>query len=275
MLKSLLQTEKTILVPGVFDALSALIAKQAGFKALYMTGFGVAGSLLAKPDIGLVTASEMVTRASQIVDAIGNTPLIADGDNGYGGVHNVSRLVNAYEKIGVQCIQLEDQVIPKRCGHMNNKEIVDLEEATAKIRAAIQSRDSNKFLIAARTDSRATHDLDEALRRGDAFLNAGADILFIEAPQSIDEMRIIKNEFPDANLIVNIVEGGKTPELDFEEVAQIGFKIVLRPVSALLAISSTLQDCYSTLLRSNSNQEKPTKISFDEYNKLIGLDNFY
>ena len=275
MLKSLLQTEKTILVPGVFDALSALIAKQAGFKALYMTGFGVAGSLLAKPDIGLVTASEMVTRASQIVDAIGNTPLIADGDNGYGGVHNVSRLVNAYEKIGVQCIQLEDQVIPKRCGHMNNKEIVDLDEATAKIRAAIQSRDSNNFLIAARTDSRATHDLDEALRRGDAFLNAGADILFIEAPQSIDEMRIIKNEFPDANLIANIVEGGKTPELDFEEVAQIGFKIVLRPVSALLAISSTLQDCYSTLLRSNSNQEKPTKISFDEYNKLIGLDNFY
>jgi len=275
MLKSLLQTEKTILVPGVFDALSALIAKQAGFKALYMTGFGVAGSLLAKPDIGLVTASEMVTRASQIVDAIGDTPLIADGDNGYGGVHNVSRLVNAYEKIGVQCIQLEDQVIPKRCGHMNNKEIVDLEEATAKIRAAIQSRDSNNFLIAARTDSRATHDLDEALRRGDAFLNAGADILFIEAPQSIDEMRIIKNEFPDANLIANIVEGGKTPELDFEEVAQIGFKIVLRPVSALLAISSTLQDCYSTLLRSNSNQEKPTKISFDEYNKLIGLDNFY
>ena len=275
MLKSLLQTEKTILVPGVFDALSALIAKQAGFKALYMTGFGVAGSLLAKPDIGLVTASEMVTRASQIVDAIGDAPLIADGDNGYGGVHNVSRLVNAYEKIGVQCIQLEDQVIPKRCGHMDNKEIVDLEEATAKIRAAIQSRDSNNFLIAARTDSRATHDLDEALRRGDAFLNAGADILFIEAPQSIDEMQIIKNEFPDANLIANIVEGGKTPELDFEEVAQIGFKIVLRPVSALLAISSTLQDCYSTLLRSNSNQEKPTKISFDEYNKLIGLDNFY
>ena len=275
MLKSLLQTEKTILVPGVFDALSALIAKQAGFKALYMTGFGVAGSLLAKPDIGLVTASEMVTRASQIVDAIGDAPLIADGDNGYGGVHNVSRLVNAYEKTGVQCIQLEDQVIPKRCGHMNNKEIVDLDEATAKIRAAIQSRDSDNFLIAARTDSRATHDLDEALRRGDAFLNAGADILFIEAPQSIDEMQIIKNEFPDANLIVNIVEGGKTPELDFEEVAQIGFKIVLRPVSALLAISSTLQDCYSALLRSNSNQEKPAKISFDEYNKLIGLDNFY
>ena len=157
---------------------------------------------------------------------------------------------------------------------MNNKEIVDLEEATAKIRAAIQSRNSDDFLIAARTDSRATHDLDEALRRGEAFLNAGADILFIEAPRSVDEMQTIKNEFPEANLVANIVEGGKTPELTIEEVAQIGFKIVLRPVSALLAISNTLQDCYSALLNSNTNQKNPTKISFDEYNKMVGLNNF-
>ena len=274
MLKSLLQTEKIILIPGTFDALSALIAKQSGFKALYMTGFGVAGSLLAKPDIGLVTASEMVERASQIVDVAEGIPLIADGDNGYGGIHNVSRLVKAYEKAGVQCIQLEDQVIPKRCGHMDNKEVVGLEEATAKIKAAIQSRNSDDFLIAARTDSRATHDLDEALRRGEAFLNAGADILFIEAPQSVDEMQRIKNEFPEANLIANIVEGGKTPELSIEELAKIGFKIVLRPVSALLAISGTLQDCYSALLNPNYDQKIPSKISFEEYNEMIGLATF-
>lgn len=274
MLKSLLQTEKIILIPGTFDALSALIAKQSGFKALYMSGFGVAGSLLAKPDIGLVTASEMLERASQIVDAAEGIPLIADGDNGYGGIHNVSRLVKAYEKAGVQCIQLEDQVIPKRCGHMDNKEVVDLEEATAKIKAAIQSRNSKDFLIAARTDSRATHDLDEALRRGEAFLNAGADILFIEAPQSVDEMQRIKNEFPEANLIANIVEGGKTPELSIEELAKIGFKIVLRPVSALLAISGTLQDCYSALLNSNYDQKNSSKISFEEYNDMIGLATF-
>ena len=274
MLKSLLQTEKIILIPGTFDALSALIAKQSGFKALYMSGFGVAGSLLAKPDIGLVTASEMIERASQIVDAAEGIPLIADGDNGYGGIHNVSRLVKAYEKAGVQCMQLEDQVIPKRCGHMDNKEVVDLEEATAKIKAAIQSRNSNDFLIAARTDSRATHDLDEALRRGEAFLNAGADILFIEAPQSVDEMQRIKNEFPEANLIANIVEGGKTPELSIEELAKIGFKIVLRPVSALLAISGTLQDCYSALLNPNYDQGNSSKISFEEYNEMIGLATF-
>ncbi|MDB3992861.1 isocitrate lyase/PEP mutase family protein [Gammaproteobacteria bacterium] len=272
MLKSLLQTEKTILIPGAFDALSALIAKQAGFKALYMTGFGVAGSLLAKPDIGLVTASEMVTRASQIVDALGSTPLIADGDNGHGGIHNVARLVNAYEKAGVQCIQLEDQVIPKRCGHMNNKEVVGLQEATAKISTAVEVRKSDNFLIAARTDSRAEHGLDEALRRGDAFLNAGADILFIEAPQSVREMQKIKTEFPEAYLIANIVEGGKTPELNFDEVAEIGFKIILRPISALLAVSNTLKDCYSAML--NSNQKSPPKTGFDEYNKMIGLDKF-
>ena len=147
MLKSLLQTEKTILIPGAFDALSALIAKQTGFKALYMSGFGVAGSLLAKPDIGLVTGSEMIMRASQIADALGDTPLIADGDNGYGGIHNVARLVNAYEKAGVQCIQLEDQVIPKRCGHMNNKEVTSLEEATAKINAAVKARNPNLILM--------------------------------------------------------------------------------------------------------------------------------
>ena len=272
MLKSLLQTEKTILIPGAFDALSALIAKQTGFKALYMSGFGVAGSLLAKPDIGLVTGSEMIMRASQIADALGDTPLIADGDNGYGGIHNVARLVNAYEKAGVQCIQLEDQVIPKRCGHMNNKEVTSLEEATSKINAAVKARNFENFLIAARTDSRAVHGLDEALRRGEAFLNAGADILFIEAPQSVDEMQRIKTEFPDAYLIANIVEGGKTPELNFDEVAEIGFKIILRPISALLAVSNTLKDCYSALL--NSNQKSPPKTGFDEYNKMIGLDNF-
>ena len=272
MLKSLLQTEKTILIPGAFDALSALIAKQAGFKAIYMTGFGVAGSLLAKPDIGLVTASEMITRASQIVDAIEDTPLVADGDNGHGGVHNVTRLVNAYEKVGVQCIQLEDQVIQKRCGHMNNKVVASLEEATAKISAAAEARNSDNFLIAARTDSRAAHGLNEALRRGEAFLNAGADILFIEAPQSVDEMQKIKIEFPETYLIANIVEGGKTPELDFDEVAEIGFKIILRPISALLAVSDTLKHCYSAML--NSNQKSPQKTGFDEYNKMIGLDNF-
>ena len=139
MLKDLLKTKETILIPGVYDALSALIAKQVGFNALYMSGFGVAGSLLAKPDIGLVTASEMIERAGQIVSSVGDTAVIADGDNGYGGEHNVARLVSAYEQAGVQAIQLEDQVSPKRCGHMENKQVVELGEAVAKISMAIKT----------------------------------------------------------------------------------------------------------------------------------------
>lgn len=274
MLKSLLESEKTILAPGTYDALSAYIAKKAGFKALYMSGFGVSGTLLAKPDIGLISASEMITRASQIVDAIDGVPLIADGDNGYGGVHSVSRLVRAYEKGGVSCIQLEDQVIPKRCGHMENKEVVDIHEAKTKIAAAVQSRNTDDFLIAARTDSRATHGLDEALRRGDAFLCAGADILFIEAPQSIEEMQKIKSTFPEVPLIANMVEGGKTPELSLEQIDQLGFKIVLRPVTALLSATDALQRCYSALLNESQHDKPPSMLSFDEYNKMIGLPDY-
>ena len=274
MFKSLLQKEKVILAPGTYDALSASIAKQAGFKALYMSGFGVSGALLAKPDIGLISASEMITRASQIVDAIDKVPLIADGDNGYGGVHSVSRLVRAYERAGVSCIQLEDQVIPKRCGHMANKEVVDIDEATTKISAAVQSRSSDEFLIAARTDSRATHGLDEALRRGESFLSVGADILFIEAPQSIEEMQKIKSTFPDVPLIANMVEGGKTPELSIQEIEQLGFKIVLRPVTALLSAADTLRRCYSSLLDKSRTEQTPSMLSFDEYNEMIGLPDY-
>ena len=174
MLKKILKSGRQIVVPGVYDALSAKIAVSCGFEFVYMSGFAVAGSLLAKPDIGLVTASEMIERAGQIVDVLNDvnasthTPgyLIADGDDGYGNEQNVTRLVQAYEKTGVCCIQLEDQLSPKRCGHMEGKEVVSLEQATAKIRAAVSARDSTDFLVMARTDARAVHGLDEAIRRG-------------------------------------------------------------------------------------------------------------
>ena len=274
MLKDLLKTKKTILIPGVYDALSALIAKQVGFNTLYMSGFAVAGSLLAKPDIGLVTASEMIERAGQIVSSAGDSAVIADGDNGYGGEHNVARLVSAYEQAGVQAIQLEDQVSPKRCGHMENKQVVELDEAVAKISMAIKTRASDHFLVVARTDSRATHDLKEALRRGEAFLKAGADILFIEAPQSIEEMTTIKNEFPDVVLVANMVEGGKTPELGVNDLADLGFQIVLRPVTALLSVSKALQQCYSALAETGKARQANELITFDAYNELTGLSDY-
>lgn len=274
MLKTLLDQNKPLLVPGAFDALSALIATQAGHKAIYLTGFGVAGSLLGKPDIGLVSANEMIQRVKQVVDAAGSVPVIADGDNGYGDESAVSNLVHAYEQMGAQCIQLEDQVSPKRCGHMENKEVVALAEAERKIRAAVAARISKDFLIMARTDSRATHNLDEALRRGAAFLNAGADILFIEAPATIEEMQIIRKEFPEATLTVNMVEDGKTPNLSLEELADLGYQIILRPISTLLAAAKTLQQGYEALKEEGALNTSQPRLSFQEYNTLVGLDDY-
>ena len=272
MLKKLLETGEPLIVPGVYDALSAVIAAQAGFKALYVSGFAVSGSLLGQPDIGLITAPEMIGHVSQISAAVSHVPVIADGDNGYGDEASVAKLVNAYEQAGVQCIQLEDQRSPKRCGHMDNKEVVGLEEARAKIAAAVAARNSSDFLIMARTDARATHNLDEALNRAEAFLNAGADILFIEAPASNEEMEIIRKQFPSSYLVANMVEEGKTPEREIEELHQAGFQIVLRPISALLSVAKTLQQSYNDLAVFGRLQDSNPRLSFQQYNQVVGKE---
>ncbi|MBT3563925.1 MAG: isocitrate lyase/PEP mutase family protein [Gammaproteobacteria bacterium] len=274
MLKDSLLKGQQIIAPGVFDGLSARIAQQSGCNVLYMSGFCVSGTLLGTPDVGLVTATEMIERVQQIVNSAPGAAVIADGDNGHGGVHNVARIVRAYETAGAECIQLEDQVIPKKCGHMENKQVVALEDAAQKIEAACAARRSNDFLIMARTDARATHNLDEALKRGDAFLEAGADILFIEAPASVEEMTLIAKRFPNTPLVANLVEGGKTPELSPAELKSMGFLIVLRPVSALLSISATLQQNYKALANSGTLGENAPHLSFDEYNKMIGLQDY-
>ena len=271
MLKDSLLKGQQIIAPGVFDGLSARIAQQSGCNVLYMSGFCVSGTLLGTPDVGLVTATEMIERVQQIVNSAPGAAVIADGDNGHGGVHNVARIVRAYETAGAECIQLEDQVIPKKCGHMENKQVVALEDAAQKIEAACAARRSNDFLIMARTDARATHNLDEALKRGDAFLEAGADILFIEAPASVEEMTLIAKRFPNTPLVANLDEGGKTPELSPAALKSMGFLIVLRPVSALLSISATLQQNYKSLANSGTLGENAPHLSFDEYNKMIGL----
>ena len=272
-LRQQLEKQEVIVVPGVFDALSARIAAKHHYSALYMSGFAVAGSLLGEPDIGLVTASEMTTRASQVVHASGGIPVIADGDNGYGGVFNVERLVRHYEQVGVACIQLEDQVNPKRCGHMENKEVVSLADAAEKIRAAVAARSSDDFLIMARTDARATHDLDEALMRAEAFLAAGADILFVEAPRTVAEMQIVKQAFPDTPLVANMVEDGKTPSLTPTQLGEMGYQILLRPVSALLAVSEQLNRAYSQLSISGDLGEI-ARFSFSGFNELVGLPGY-
>lgn len=273
MLREQLLTKDILIVPGVFDALSARIAASQNFPALYMSGFSVAASLLGEPDIGLATATEMTARAGQIVAVANGLPVIADGDNGYGGVYNVERLVRHYEQVGVACIQLEDQVNPKRCGHMENKEVVSLRDAARKISAAAAARHSEDFLIMARTDARATHNLDEALRRADAFLEAGADILFVEAPQSVEEMQTIAERFGGVPLVANMVEDGKTPILTPTELSALGYKILLRPVSALLAIAETLSTVYQKLEHNGELGETP-RLTFQGINNLLGLPEY-
>lgn len=272
-LRQQLEGEELLIVPGVFDGLSARIAAKHNFPALYMSGFAVAASLLGEPDIGLATASEMTARAGQIVEAAANKPVIADGDNGYGGVFNVERLVRHYEQVGVSCIQLEDQVNPKRCGHMENKEVVSITDATAKISAAVAARSNADFLIMARTDARATHDLNEALRRAESFLKAGANILFVEAPRTIEEMQIVKDTFPDTPLVANMVEDGKTPSLSPEQLKEMGYAILLRPVSALLAVSQALSLAYSEL-SSKGDLGNMDRFSFSQTNELLGLPEY-
>ena len=270
-LDDILASSQAIIVPGVYDALSARVAARAGAKLLYLSGFGVAGAGFGVPDIGLVSASQMVERVGVIAAATAPVPLIADGDNGHGGPLNAAQLTRAYERAGAAAIQLEDQVLPKRCGHMADKEVVSRAEAIQKVRASVGARASKAFKIIARTDSRATHGFDEALKRGEAFLSAGADILFIEAPQSREELRRIGETFRSVPLIANIVEDGKTPLLTAQEFEALGFKILLYPISALLAVTRRLETAYDFLLKGERSQLDPTRATFDHYNTIMKL----
>lgn len=272
-LDELLSGPEILIVPGAHDALSARIAVRAGARAVYMTGFGVAGASFGVPDIGLVGPGEMTERVRAIAGAMAPVPLIADGDNGHGGPLNAAQLTRAYEQAGAACIQIEDQVLPKRCGHMDGKEVVPIEEAIAKIRAAVDARADRSFKIMARTDARATHDLDEALRRGEAFLGAGADILFIEAPQGESEMVRVAETFRGAPLLANLVEDGKTPWLAPEALQQMGYKIALYPISALLAASRTLGTAYARIL-SGGTDSPAARVRFAEYNDIVGLPDY-
>jgi 2-methylisocitrate lyase-like PEP mutase family enzyme len=266
---ALLSQPGILVLPGAYDALSARIAVRSGAKAVYMTGFGVAGASFGVPDIGLVNAEQMVERVRSIAGAIAPVPLIADGDNGHGGPLNVARLTRAYEQAGASCIQLEDQVSPKRCGHMDGKEVIPLTDAAAKIKAASEARTSPVFKIMARTDARATHDLDEALRRGEAFLKAGADILFVEAPRSEAEMAKVAAAFKGTPLVANLVEDGKTPLLTPSTLEQMGYKIALYPISALLHATAALEAAYAKLLGGSGPARE--RVSFTEYNAIVGL----
>lgn len=268
--EALLAGGELLILPGAFDALSARIAVNAGARAVYMTGFGVVGASFGVPDIGLIGPEAMSERVRAIAGAIAPLPLVADGDNGHGGPNNVGRLVRAYEQAGASAIQLEDQVMPKRCGHMEGKEIVSREEAIAKIYAASAARSSPTFKIIARTDARAVEDLDEALRRGEAFLNAGADILFIEAPQSEAELAKVAAAFKGTPLVANVVEDGKTPWLAPAALKELGYRIALYPITALLAAARRLEQAYAAIVAGRAD-EVTERMRFTEFAELVGL----
>ncbi|HUY73916.1 MAG TPA: oxaloacetate decarboxylase [Candidatus Dormibacteraeota bacterium] len=239
-LRTLMQTARPVLAPGCYDALGARLIEEAGFSAVYMTGFGTSAGLLGRPDVGLVSMSEMADNARRIVEAT-CLPVIADADTGYGNPINVLRTVREYERAGVAGLHIEDQVAPKKCGHMEGKQVVPVAEMVAKVKAAVDARISPELVIIARTDARAVEGLDAAIERAASYREAGADVLFVEAPQSVDEVRAVAAAFPTVPLLFNYAEGGKTPAVDHAMLAELGFAIVIFPIATLLAATLAMR----------------------------------
>jgi carboxyvinyl-carboxyphosphonate phosphorylmutase len=260
------------LAPGAYDALSARLIEQAGFDVVYMTGFGTTASLIGRPDVGLLTGSEMVDNARRIVSAV-DVPVIADADTGYGNAINVARTVRLYEQAGVAALQLEDQVMPKKCGHMSGKAVIETGEMVGKIQAAVEARRDPDFLVIARTDAVAVHGVDEALRRARAFAEAGADLLFVEAPTSEEDIARVAGELRGrAPLVFNWAEGGRTPPLSLDRIAELGYALVIYPIGTLLAATAGIRSVLETLRRDGvPTAALPSLPTFEEFTDLIGL----
>jgi 2,3-dimethylmalate lyase len=270
-LRELLAKSEPLLAPGCYDALGARLVEEAGFDAVYMTGFGSSASRLGRPDVGLLTMPEMVENARLIVEAV-DLPVIADADTGYGNPINVIRTVQAYERAGVAAIHLEDQVAPKKCGHMEGKQVIPMGEMAQKVRAAVDARQDPDFVIIARTDANAVNGLEDALRRGRAYRDAGADVIFIEAPRSIEELQAIVQAFPDTPLLFNWAESGKTPLLTLDEISALGFKLVIFPVSLLFAATHAMLALLEVLKQGETPAPfSPRMVTFAQFTQHIGL----
>lgn len=272
VLQRRLATRLPTVAPGVFNALFAKLVERAGFPAVYVSGAGVANSLLGQPDIGLVTMDEMVMVAGHICNAV-DIPVIADGDTGYGGVHNVARTVAAYERAGVAAIQLEDQVFPKRCGHFEGKEVVPGGEMIERIHAAREARSTDDgILIIARTDAAGPLGLDEAIARAAAYGESGADLLFVEAPASREELTRVGSALSQWPLVANMVEFGKTPLLSREELTDLGFSLILFPGSVTRTVTRSIQRLLEELRSTGTTEALLDEMAtFDEVNELVGL----
>lgn len=272
-LRSLLRRDEPLVIPGVYDALGAKIAQKAGFEAVFQTGYGTSAALFGLPDYGFVGAAETIQNAKRICTAA-SMPVVVDADTGYGNALNVYNLVRELEAAGASGIFLEDQRWPKRCGHMQGKDVIPYDEYAAKLRAAVDARSSRDFIIVARTDARATEGLDAAIERARQNKKNGADLIFVEAPQSVDEMKAIASSI-NAPLVANMIEGGRTPIVSTSRLTEMGFKIILYPLSILYASSFAMLKVMKEL-RAKGTTKKMARsmVDFDQFNDLVGLAKF-
>jgi carboxyvinyl-carboxyphosphonate phosphorylmutase len=271
LFKKLILDEEILILPGAYDALSAKIVEQAGFKAVTVGGYATSASLLAKPDVSLLTLTEMVNHAKNIVDAV-DIPVFADGDTGHGNVTNVRRTIKEFEKAGAAGLFIEDQVFPKRCGHMEGKQVIMVDEMVAKIKAAVDARADDDLVIMARTDALAVYGINEAIERANKYKEAGADLIFIEAPPSVEDMRRTNREVK-APTFANMIEGGKTPILTPKELQDIGYSVVAYPLSTLYAAAWAARIAMQELFNKGTTAGCMDKmVVFSDFNKLVGLE---
>ena len=272
-LKQRLGRAEILLAPGVYDALTGLVAEQSGAEAVYLSGASIAYTRFGRPDIGLVSMSEVADTVAALRDRIA-LPIVVDADNGFGNALNVQRTVRVFERMGANALQLEDQTMPKRCGHLDGKSLISKGEMSGKIRAACDARHSEETLIIGRTDAIAVEGFDAAMDRAEAYVEAGADMLFIEAPQSMEEINLIVRRFGGrVPLMANMVEGGKTPIINAAGLQELGFSFVIFPGGIVRAIAATARDYYANLLASGSNEAFRNRMfDFAGLNGVIGTD---
>lgn len=267
------EKNKIIVLPGVFDALSARIAERVGFDAMFQTGYGSAAALLGMPDFGFLNAGETVDNARRIMRAV-SVPVLVDADTGYGNPLNVWRLVRDLESLGAAGIFLEDQIWPKRCGHMLGKDVISKDEYLPKLKAAIEARKSKDFIIVARTDARAPLGLDEAIERGKAYKKAGADVIFVEAPKSVEELKKVAEEI-DAPLVANMIEDGVTPNLPAQDLLKIGYRIAVFPLSAIYGATFAMREVLTELRKFGATKDtRKLMVTFKDFNQFMDLQKY-
>jgi len=271
LLRKYILEDPILVMPGAHDALTAKIVEQTGFKAVTIGGYSASASLLGLPDLSFLSLTEMVDCVSRIVDVI-DIPVFTDGDTGHGGVLNVRRTVKEIEKTGAAGMFIEDQVFPKRCGHMLDKQVIDKQEMVAKVKAAVDARIDDDFIIMARTDALAVNGLEDAVERSNLFAQAGADLIFVEAPTTLEQMKEITARI-DAPLLANNIEGGKSPLLTAKELEKIGYNTVVFPVAVTYTVAKAVRDLMEELAATGTTAGfRKNMVSFDEFNHLIGLD---